>query len=82
MFEFPVTLKQYAEWFRFFYPQQTIKDDNANKATEQEAGDGLKLCNGIRSKWERYEIPLSLYRSFRPSLTTIGSHCGSPKSMI
>ncbi|KAF7776437.1 hypothetical protein Agabi119p4_4830 [Agaricus bisporus var. burnettii] len=54
-FEFPATLKQYAEWFRFFYPQQAIEEDNADKAAEQEAGDGSKPRNGIRSKWEKYK---------------------------
>ncbi|TFK43085.1 hypothetical protein BDQ12DRAFT_674366 [Crucibulum laeve] len=54
-FEFPATLKQYAEWFRFFYPQQAIEEDNADKAAEQEAGDGSKPRNGIKSKWEKYK---------------------------
>ena len=54
-FDFPATLKQYAEWFRYFYPQQAIEEDNADKAAEQEAGDGSKPRNGIRSKWEKYK---------------------------
>ncbi|KXN84225.1 hypothetical protein AN958_12878 [Leucoagaricus sp. SymC.cos] len=58
-FEFPATLKQYAEWFRYFYPQQAIEEDNADKAAEQEAGDGSKPRNGIRSKWEKYKKEFS-----------------------
>ncbi|KAL0565582.1 hypothetical protein V5O48_016438, partial [Marasmius crinis-equi] len=53
--DYPASLKQYAEWFRFFYPQQALEEDNADKAAEQEAGDGSKPRNGIRSKWEKYK---------------------------
>lgn len=54
-FDYPASLKQYAEWFRYFYPQQAIEEDNADKAAEQEAGDGSKPRNGIKSKWEAYK---------------------------
>lgn len=54
-FDYPASLKQYAEWFRFFYPQQAIDEDNADKAAEQEAGDGSKPRNGIKSRWEKYK---------------------------
>ncbi|KAG6816871.1 hypothetical protein H0H87_002192 [Tephrocybe sp. NHM501043] len=54
-FDYPASLKQYAEWFRYFYPQQAIEEDNADKAAEQEAGDGSKPRNGIKSKWETYK---------------------------
>lgn len=54
-FDYPASLKQYAEWFRFFYPQQATEEDNADKAAEQEAGDGSKPRNGIKSKWEKYK---------------------------
>lgn len=54
-FDYPASLKQYAEWFRYFYPQQAIEEDNADKAAEQEAGDGSKPRNGIKSKWEKYK---------------------------
>ncbi|KAH7930063.1 hypothetical protein BV22DRAFT_1055685 [Leucogyrophana mollusca] len=54
-FDHPATLKQYAEWFRYFYPQQATEEDNADKAAEQEAGDGSKPRNGIRSLWEKYK---------------------------
>ncbi|KAF5372018.1 hypothetical protein D9615_008095 [Tricholomella constricta] len=54
-FDYPASLKQYAEWFRWFYPQQAIEEDNADKAAEQDAGDGSKPRNGIKSKWEKYK---------------------------
>jgi hypothetical protein len=54
-FDYPASLKQYAEWFRYFYSQQAIEEDNADKAAEQEAGDGSKPRNGIKSKWEKYK---------------------------
>ncbi|KAH9483110.1 Serrate RNA effector molecule-like protein [Psilocybe cubensis] len=54
-FDFPATLKQYADWFRYFYPTQAMEEDNADKAAEQEAGDGSKPRNGIRSRWEKYK---------------------------
>ena len=54
-FDYPATLKQYAEWFRFHYPQQAIDEDNADKAAEQEAGDGTKPRNGIKMRWEKYK---------------------------
>ncbi|KZT72714.1 hypothetical protein DAEQUDRAFT_722875 [Daedalea quercina L-15889] len=54
-FDYPASLKQYAEWFRYYYPQQATEEDNADKAAEQEAGDGSKPRNGIRSRWEKYK---------------------------
>ncbi|KAJ7590732.1 hypothetical protein C8J56DRAFT_933757 [Mycena floridula] len=57
--EFPSSLKQYAEWFRYHYPQQAIDEDNADKAAEQAAGDGSKPRNGIKSKWEKYKRDFS-----------------------
>ncbi|KAJ7087280.1 hypothetical protein B0H15DRAFT_306028 [Mycena belliarum] len=54
-FDYPASLKQYAEWFRHFYSQLAIEEDNADKAAEQEAGDGSKPRNGIKSKWEKYK---------------------------
>lgn len=51
----PATLKQYAEWFRYAFPQQASDEDAADKAAEQEAGDGSKPRNGIRSRWEKYK---------------------------
>ena len=54
-FDYPATLKQYAEWFRYYYPQQASEEDSADKAAEQEAGDGSKPRNGIRSRWEKYK---------------------------
>ena len=58
-FDYPSSLKQYAEWFRYFYPQQAIEEDNADKAAEQEAGDGSKPRNGIKSRWEKYKKEFS-----------------------
>src|SRR3984957_20043743 len=52
-FEYPAGLKKYAEWFRYYYPQQAIEEDNADKAAEQEASDGSKPRNGIKSRWEK-----------------------------
>ena len=54
-FEFPATLKQYAEWFRHTFPDQAVEEDAADKAAEQEAGDGSKPRNGIKTKWEKYK---------------------------
>jgi hypothetical protein len=54
-FDYPATLKQYAEWFRYFYPQQATEEDSADKAAEQEAADGSKPRNGIKSRWEKYK---------------------------
>lgn len=54
-FDYPASLKQYAEWFRYFYPAQATEEDNADKAAEQEVGDGSKPRNGIKTKWEKYK---------------------------
>ncbi|KAJ6627363.1 hypothetical protein B0H10DRAFT_1994098 [Mycena sp. CBHHK59/15] len=35
--------------------RRVIEEDNADKAAEQEAGDGSKPRNGIKSKWEKYK---------------------------
>lgn len=53
--DYPASLKQYAEWFRYHYPQQASDEDQADKAAEQEAGDGSKPRNGIKSRWEKYK---------------------------
>jgi hypothetical protein len=52
-------LKQYAEWFRYFFPQQAAEEDSMDKQAEIEAGDGSKPRNGIRSKWEKYKKDFS-----------------------
>ena len=54
-FDYQATLKQYAEWFRYYFPQQATEEDNADKAAEQEAADGSKPRNGIKSRWEIYK---------------------------
>ncbi|KAI0091876.1 hypothetical protein BDY19DRAFT_927237 [Irpex rosettiformis] len=54
-FDYPASLKQYAEWFRYFYPQQAQEEDSADKTAELEAGDGSKPRNGIRARWEKYK---------------------------
>lgn len=53
--DYPATLKQYADWFRYNFPQQASEEDSADKAAEQEAGDGSKPRNGIRTRWEKYK---------------------------
>jgi hypothetical protein len=58
-FEYPAGLKQYAEWFRYYYPQQATEEDNADKAAEQEASDGSKPRNGIKTRWEKYKKEFS-----------------------
>ncbi|PPQ68654.1 hypothetical protein CVT24_005385 [Panaeolus cyanescens] len=54
-FDYPATLKQFADWFRYHYPSQAAEEDSADKAAEQEAGDGSKPRNGIKSRWEKYK---------------------------
>ena len=54
-FDAPASLKQYADWFRHYFPQQAIDEDQADKLAEQEAGDGTRPRNGIKSRWERYK---------------------------
>ncbi|KAH8094761.1 hypothetical protein DFH11DRAFT_1555368 [Phellopilus nigrolimitatus] len=53
--DYPANLKQYAEWFRYYYPQQAAEEDAADKSAEQEAGDGSKPRNGLKTKWEKYK---------------------------
>lgn len=55
----PATLKQYADWFRYNHPDLATQEDNADKAAEQEAGDGSKPRNGIKTKWEKYKKEFS-----------------------
>lgn len=66
-FDYSASLKQFAEWFRYFYPQQATEEDNADKAAEQEAGDGSKPRNGIRSRWEKYKKDFAA-QQVRPSV--------------
>ncbi|KAJ7122902.1 hypothetical protein C8R44DRAFT_876099 [Mycena epipterygia] len=73
-FDYPASLKQYAEWFRYFYSQQAIEEDNADKAAEHEAGDGSKPRNGIRSKWEKYKRTLLHRRLVERALQTMFDH--------
>ena len=53
--DYPASLKQYADWFRYFFPQQAAEEDSLDKQAEIDAGDGSKPRNGIRSKWEKYK---------------------------
>ena len=53
--DYPASLKQYAEWFRYFFPQQAAEEDSQDKQAEIDAGDGSRPRNGIRSKWEKYK---------------------------
>lgn len=57
--DYPASLKQYAEWFRYYFPSQAAEEDAADKAAEQEAGDGSKPRNGIRARWEKYRKEFS-----------------------
>lgn len=68
-FDYPASLKQYAEWFRYYYPQHAQEEDSADKAAEQEAGDGSKPRNGIKTRWEKYkkELPALPFESIRPA---------------
>jgi hypothetical protein len=70
-------LKQYAEWFRYYYPQQAIIEDNADKAAEQEAGDGSKPRNGIRSKWEKYKREFAATQVSAPSTLVASQPCST-----
>ncbi|KAL5508542.1 hypothetical protein ACEPAH_6161 [Sanghuangporus vaninii] len=53
--DYPASLKQFAEWFRWHYPKEANEEDQADKAAEQEAADGTKPRNGIRTRWEKYK---------------------------
>ncbi|KAF7331679.1 hypothetical protein MKEN_00047600 [Mycena kentingensis (nom. inval.)] len=54
-FDYPASLKQYADWFRYNFPQQATEEDSADKQAEREAGDGTKPRNGIKTRWENYK---------------------------
>ena len=54
-FDYPASLKQFAEWFRYFYPREAQDEDSADKAAEQKAEDGIKPRNGIKARWEKYK---------------------------
>lgn len=53
--EYPASLKQYADWFRHSHPKDAAEEDGADKAAEQEAGDGSRPRDGIRARWEKYK---------------------------
>ncbi|KAI0269296.1 hypothetical protein BC834DRAFT_951531 [Gloeopeniophorella convolvens] len=53
--DYPASLKQYAEWFRFNFPQAAAEEDSSDKAAQQQAGDGTKPRNGIKLRWEKYK---------------------------
>lgn len=36
-----------------------MEEDNADKVAEQEAGDGSKPRNGIKTRWEKYKKELT-----------------------
>jgi hypothetical protein len=65
-FDAPATLKQFADWFRYFYPQQAAEEDAADKLAEQEAGDGSKPRNGIKTKWEKYKKDFAVIQVCMP----------------
>ncbi|KAI5825500.1 hypothetical protein K523DRAFT_365639 [Schizophyllum commune Tattone D] len=53
--DYPVSLRQYAEWFRYTYPDDAAEEDRLDKEAEAEAGDGSKPRNGLRTLWEKYK---------------------------
>ena len=53
--DYPASLKQYAEWFRYHYPQAAAEEDSSDKAAQQQAADGSKPRNGIKLRWEKYK---------------------------
>ncbi|KAL1744623.1 hypothetical protein HDZ31DRAFT_38253 [Schizophyllum fasciatum] len=53
--DYPVSLRQYAEWFRYTYPDEAAEEDRLDKEAEVEAGDGSKPRNGLRTLWEKYK---------------------------
>lgn len=58
-----------------------MEEDNADKAAEQEAGDGSKPRNGIRSRWEKYkkEFAAQQVRYSRGCYASVSSTYGSPQ---
>ena len=53
--DYPASLKQYAEWFRYYFPQAAAEEDSSDKAAQQQAADGSKPRNGIKLRWEKYK---------------------------
>lgn len=53
--DYPVSLRQYAEWFRATYPEEAIEEDRKDKDAEIAAGDGSKPRNGLKTLWEKYK---------------------------
>ena len=83
-FDYPASLKQYAEWFRYYYPQQAQEEDSADKAAELEAGDGSKPRNGIRARWEKYKKDFAAQQvsTLYPFLSPLRScECGCSASI-
>ncbi|KAJ3524525.1 hypothetical protein NMY22_g10963 [Coprinellus aureogranulatus] len=78
-FDYPASLKQYAEWFRYFYPQQATEEDSADKAAEQEANDGSKPRNGIKARWEKYKKEFAANQVSIASLLPLHVHVFVPR---
>ena len=51
-----------------------MEEDSADKAAEQEAGDGSKPRNGIRSRWEKYKKEFAA-QQVRPSCVFTFREC-------
>lgn len=82
-FDYPASLKQYAEWFRYYYPQQAQEEDSADKAAELEAGDGSKPRNGIRARWEKYKKDFAAQQVSTPySSWSFPCPCGCGRSAL
>jgi len=47
------SLRQYAEWFRAFYPKEAKEEDDLDRQAEKEAGKRVR--DGIRARWEKYK---------------------------
>ena len=77
-FDYQASLKQYADWFRYYYPQQAIEEDNLDKAAEQDAGDGSKPRNGIKAKWEKYKKDFTATQVGAVLFLLLARHVRSP----
>ena len=80
--EYPASLKQYAEWFRYYYPTQAAEEDQADKAAEHQAGDGSKPRNGIKSKWEKYKKEFAATQVSAPHFLYPMLSCCRPQSCV
>ena len=63
--------KQFADWFRYTYPEEAAEEDRLDRlegdALREAGSEAPKLRDGVRSRWEKYKKDFAVQQVCFPS---------------